>query len=66
VYLLLFKHLTVLFAGFITAQERTYLNEIYHINPLLFEVVLKRTLKGPNGEMFPKELFLMHPELQLK
>lgn len=33
--------------GFITPQERKHLNEIYHCNPLLFDYVLKRTLRAP-------------------
>ena len=36
--------------GLITAQEREYLNEIYDYNPLLFEFVLKRTIKLPGTE----------------
>lgn len=36
--------------GFITSQERKYLNEIYDYNPLLFEFVLKRTIKLPGAE----------------
>jgi predicted TIM-barrel fold metal-dependent hydrolase len=33
--------------GFITAQEREALNEIYDYNPLLFDFVLKRTMRHP-------------------
>lgn len=33
--------------GFITPQERRHLNEIYHCNPLLFDYVLKRTVRAP-------------------
>jgi mannonate dehydratase len=36
--------------GFITTKEREYLNEIYDYNPLLFEFVLKRTIKLPGTE----------------
>jgi len=36
--------------GFITTREREYLNEIYDYNPLLFELVLKRTIKLPGTE----------------
>jgi mannonate dehydratase len=47
--------------GFITVQERTVLNEIYCHNPLLFDFVLKRTLRHPeSGHRFPASLF-MHP-----
>src|SRR6185295_3090714 len=34
--------------GYITTDERSSLNEIYHYNPLLFDFALKRTLKLPN------------------
>ena len=44
--------------GFITARERKLLNEIYDYNPLLFEYVLKRTVRLPEtGEQFSEELF---------
>lgn len=33
--------------GFISTEERQYLNEIYHYNPLLFDYVVKRTLRHP-------------------
>lgn len=33
--------------GFITAAERAALNEIYDYNPLLFDFVLKRTIRHP-------------------
>ena len=34
-------------AGMITEKEKDSLNEIYHINPLLFDFVLKRTIRSP-------------------
>ena len=34
-------------AGFITDEERAQLNEIYDYNPLLFDFVLKRTMRHP-------------------
>ncbi len=50
--------------GFITAQERLLLNEIYDINPLLFDFVLKRTLRHPEtGNQFPAGIFLKHADL---
>jgi predicted TIM-barrel fold metal-dependent hydrolase len=33
--------------GLITPPERKHLNEIYHYNPLLFDYVLKRTVRAP-------------------
>ncbi|MEE8408420.1 MAG: amidohydrolase family protein, partial [Myxococcota bacterium] len=39
--------------GYITGEERDYVNEIYDFNPLLFDYVLKRTLKDPDtGKRF--------------
>jgi mannonate dehydratase len=50
--------------GFITAEERLLLNEIYDINPLLFDFVLKRTLRHPEtGNQFPTGVFLKHADL---
>ncbi len=51
-------------AGYITAEERASLNEIYDFNPLLFDFVLKRTLRHTKtGEQFPISVFLEHPNL---
>jgi predicted TIM-barrel fold metal-dependent hydrolase len=51
-------------AGFITARERSLLNEIYDINPLLFDFVVKRTLRHPQtGDQLPPEIFLKHADL---
>ena len=50
--------------GFITEQERQDLNEIYDFNPLLFDLVLKRTVKLPgtgqklSPSIFTRNLFL--------
>ncbi len=49
--------------GFITEQEREDLNEIYDFNPLLFDIVLKRTIKSPGTDqklspsIFTRNLF---------
>ena len=46
-------------AGIITEAEREALNEIYRYNPLLFDFVLKRTLRHPQtGVKFPPEVFM--------
>ncbi|MCM2359337.1 MAG: amidohydrolase family protein [Geobacteraceae bacterium] len=46
--------------GFITREERRALNEIYRYNPLLFDFVLKRTLRHPEtGRRFPPSLFMV-------
>lgn len=53
-------------AGYITAEERSLLNEIYDTNPLLYDFALKRSLRSPTtGRGFPAELFLTRPELGL-
>lgn len=50
-------------SGYITEQERTYLNEIYHFNPLLFDFVLKRTIRSQNNKQFPASLFMKNKSL---
>jgi uncharacterized protein len=51
--------------GYINAEERTCLNEIYDYNPLLFDFVLKRTIKLPGTEKrLPASVFLKHRELE--
>jgi len=48
--------------GYITSKERESLNEIYDFNPLLFDFVLKRTLRHTQtGQRFPISVFLEHP-----
>lgn len=52
--------------GFITAQERAALNEIDQHNPLLFDFVLKRTVKQVKDARelrFPDQAFMVRPEL---
>ncbi len=45
-------------AGMITAQEAALLREIYHYNPLLMDIVYKRTCRHPKtGKQFPEEIF---------
>ncbi|MBT4837594.1 MAG: hypothetical protein HON94_09645, partial [Methylococcales bacterium] len=45
--------------GFITESEQKLLNEIYQFNPLLFDFVLKRTLKSPvKKQSFSDDVFL--------
>ena len=51
-------------SGYISSEERTWLNEIYDYNPLLFDFVLKRTLRHTeSGAKFPPSVFLEHPLL---
>jgi len=51
--------------GFITQDERRALNELYRYNPLLFDFVVKRTVRHPrSGQKFSNEVFLLPPGLQ--
>ena len=55
---------TLVKSGHITPSERESLNEIYDFNPLLFDFVLKRTLRhSQTGLKFPVSVFLEHPNL---
>jgi predicted TIM-barrel fold metal-dependent hydrolase len=50
--------------GYITTDERSSLNEIYHYNPLLFDFALKRTLKLPNtARRLPASIFMANAAL---
>lgn len=49
--------------GLITPAQCTALNELYNYNPLLFDLVSKRLLRGPKGGSFPSSLFKAHPQL---
>jgi predicted TIM-barrel fold metal-dependent hydrolase len=51
--------------GYITTDERTCLNEIYDYNPLLFDFVLKRTLRlhGTDNRL-PAALFMRNSALE--
>ena len=51
-------------SGHITEKERTWLNEIYDVNPLLFDYALKRTLRhSENGKRFPPQVFMQNDRL---
>jgi predicted TIM-barrel fold metal-dependent hydrolase len=44
--------------GYLTAEEAAQLDEIWDVNPLLFDFVLKRTLKHPKtGAKWPASVF---------
>ena len=53
--------------GFITPAERAALNEIYDFNPLVFDYVLKRTLRARDADgrehRFSPAIFEQHPQL---
>lgn len=50
--------------GYITNSEAESLKEIYDYNPLLFDFVLKRTLKRPGtSRSFPASIFLVNSAL---
>jgi len=45
-------------AGYLTTEEAEQLDEIWDVNPLLFDLVLKRTVKHPEtGARFPASVF---------
>lgn len=49
---------TLLKKGYITQLERKRLNEVYQVNPLLFDLLVKRVLKHPkSGARFSIEAF---------
>ena len=46
--------------GLIAPEEREPLNELYDVNPLLFDLVTKRTLRHPeNGGSLPPSIFML-------
>jgi uncharacterized protein len=52
-------------SGFITAEERQSLNEIYDYNPLLFDFVLKRTIRHPETKQkLATSVFMENPGLE--
>lgn len=55
---------TLVKLGYITTEERVCLNEIYDYNPLLFDFVLKRTMKGPGMvKRLPPAVFMRNAVL---
>jgi predicted TIM-barrel fold metal-dependent hydrolase len=51
--------------GFITSEERRSLNEIYDYNPLLFDFVLKRTMRHPETKQkLAASVFMANPGLE--
>lgn len=55
---------TLVNAGYLSASEREDLNEIYDYNPLLFDFVLKRTIKLPGTEKrLPPSVFMTNTAL---
>jgi uncharacterized protein len=50
--------------GYLTSTECESVKEIYHFNPLLFDFVLKRTLKLPGTtKRLPVSMFMTNPAL---
>jgi predicted TIM-barrel fold metal-dependent hydrolase len=53
--------------GYIRPEEEDLLNEVYEYNPLLFDYVLKRTLRSPKtGKPFAANVFELNPGLAPK
>ena len=51
-------------AGLLTDKQAEALNEVFDYNPLLFDLVLKLTVRHPvTHAQFPASLFGMHPLL---
>jgi predicted TIM-barrel fold metal-dependent hydrolase len=51
--------------GYINSDERTWLNEIYDYNPLLFDFVLKRTMKLPGTQKrLPAKVFMRNQSIE--
>lgn len=52
--------------GMLTEEEKNGLNEIYRWNPLLFDFVLKRTIRHPESKKkFPTDLFMVNENLNI-
>ena len=52
--------------GYLTNSEGECLREIYDYNPLLFDFVLKRTLKHPQtSKLLPSSIFMINPRLSV-
>jgi predicted TIM-barrel fold metal-dependent hydrolase len=52
--------------GYVTSSEGECLREIYDYNPLLFDFVLKRTLKHPRtSKPLPASVFMLNPTLSV-
>jgi predicted TIM-barrel fold metal-dependent hydrolase len=63
---LLIKTRPLVKQGYINADEADSLKEIYDYNPLLFDFVLKRTLKLPGATKgFPASVFMTNPSLSV-
>eukprot|EP00743_Colponemidia_sp_Colp-15_P012928 GILK01014861.1.p1 GENE.GILK01014861.1~~GILK01014861.1.p1 ORF type:complete len:433 (+),score=64.88 GILK01014861.1:22-1299(+) len=53
--------------GLLSWKERSALNQIYSVNPLLFDYVLKRTVRHPQTQQkFARTLFKAHPFIDNK
>ena len=55
------KQLT--YHGLVQSRHVPCLKELYNYNPLLYDVALKRVLRGPKGGQFPPILFKRHQDL---
>jgi predicted TIM-barrel fold metal-dependent hydrolase len=63
---LLIKTRPLVKQGYINADEADSLKEIYDYNPLLFDFVLKRSLKLPGtSKGFPASVFMTNPSLSV-
>lgn len=52
--------------AYITSENRAWLNEIYDYNPLLFDFVLKRTIRISGTEQrLPASIFMNNSSLDV-
>lgn len=51
--------------GLISEKDCDSLGDIYKVNPLMFDFVIKRTLKSKKGNKFNISIFKEHPDLQI-
>jgi uncharacterized protein len=50
-------------AGLLTSDERKALDQVFRYDPRLFDLALKRTVKGRKGERFPGSVFQRRAEI---
>ena len=52
--------------GLVSHHQAQALDEVFQYNPILFDLVLKLTVRHPqSGQQFPASLFAMHPDLPI-
>ncbi len=49
--------------GLISKDHVPALKELFRVQPPVWDFVIKRLMRGPNGEAFPDSVFLRNPKL---